>query len=419
MAPRIEAAHSSQKSYLLVVSSMDLTVHGANTKLRQSALPSLNEVAKKVTASSLPNKEMEAVDFLGIMADWDELEITIDRVFREARDGFKKGEILAELGDFETEMRKQVIRGRAVLKAMAKAQSAAQLYYRQLAEKAAREAVTKRISSLGETKQDHAKHVAKDYFGQALTNIKRSSFVLFHECILSLIYYENKGRFPIDHQGEEWFRGLRADIAIAGGLDVSFTHLFDRLTELYKSAVENHIEQTFPGEISVNTSTHTGTVFDETWKTDLVNNNQMAFHVPADLELAAGFRRIQIKSLWCANPHGPPIGDILILHRATFDGLTGPDGDPSKVRYYFILGPRNIDISSDKEPVQYYIPSFALEKQGKEGKLLNARGDLVRPAQFCHGAIGFAPECLKGLDLQNITKVIMYFTCEAISMRQT
>ncbi|KAF4340173.1 hypothetical protein FBEOM_5870 [Fusarium beomiforme] len=402
MSPKLEAAHASQKSYLVVVSSLDLTSHGADAKLKQSALAGLTQVAKKVTADSLPNKEMETVDFLGIMADWDEIEVVIDRVFREAREGFKKGEELPQLGDFEVEMRKQVIRGRTVLKAMSKAQSAAQLYYRQLAEKAARDAITEKISILGQTEQDHARHIAKRYFSQALVDIKRSVFVLFHECILSMMYYENKGSFPIDNDGQEWFKGLGADIAIDRGLKSSFMHFYERLMDLYKNAVGRHIDQIFPGEISVDTLTHTGTVFDEVWKTDLVENKQMAFHIPTDLDQVEGFRRIRIKSLW-----------------ASFDGLVGPNGDSSKVRYYFILGPRNIDISSEWEQVQYYIPAFALEKQGKDGELLNTQGALVRPALFCHGALGFAPHHLKGMDLSTVTRVTIHFTCEAVSKLQS
>ncbi|KAM0421134.1 hypothetical protein ACHAPT_011026 [Fusarium lateritium] len=393
IAAKIEAAHKSQKTYTAAAASMDLSGH------KTSALKGLTQVVSQVTATTLPVDTMEPVDFLGLMADWDEVDVNIGQIFTDIRTGLNQGTVIPALGGFETSMRNQAIRGRTLLKAMMVAQTATQLYCRQLAEEKARTAVNDRITALGINKHEDTDGLALRYFQRALIDIKRSVFVLFHECILSLIYFQNGAGFPTDHNEEEVFKGLTANLSIGNGSKgLTFDHFYDVLQAQLGAAVAADIEQTIPGGIIVDTSKDAGTVFDRDWKSCLVDNNEMAFHVPTTLQDAEGWRRVRIRSLW-----------------ATFDGLD----DQENARYYFILGPRNIDISSGWDPVQFYIPPFALEKKGMEGDHLDRKDLLVRPALFGDGTLGFDPQHITGLSLASISKITVTFKCEAISRRQS
>ncbi|RSL89624.1 hypothetical protein CDV31_015841, partial [Fusarium ambrosium] len=268
-----------------------------------------------------------------------------------------------------------------------------------LAEEKARAAITEKIKGLGVSKHEDTDGFALRYFRRALVDIERSIFVLFHECILSLIYFQNGAGFPVNHNDEEVFNGLAANLSISdGSKGPTFAHFYSVLLEQLATAVAAGVEQTIPGDIVVDTVKHLGTVIDSNWKSFLVDNNQMTFRVPSTLKEAKGWRRVRISSLW-----------------ATFDG---PIDHPERVPYYFILGPRNIDQSSTWEPVQFYIPPFPLQKQWKDGQYID-KDALVKPALFCDGTLGFEPDRIADLNLSDISRIAITFECEAISSLQS
>ncbi|RMJ09476.1 hypothetical protein CDV36_010919 [Fusarium kuroshium] len=272
---------------------MDLSEH------HDSALKGLAQVVKQVTAKTLPVDAMEPADFLGLLADWDLVDVHVGEIFGDIRTGLDPGTVIPELGEFETAMRNQSIRGRTLLKAMMAAQTVTQLYCRQLAEEKARAAVAEKIKALGVGKHKDTDGFALRYFRRALVDIERSIFVLFHECILSLIYFQNGSGFPANHNDEEVFNGLAANLSISdGSKGPTFDHFYSVLLEQLATAVAAGVEQTIPGDIVVDTVKHLGTVFNSDWKSCLVDNNQMTFRVPSTLKEAKGWRRVRISSLW-------------------------------------------------------------------------------------------------------------------------
>ncbi|KAH6889359.1 hypothetical protein B0T10DRAFT_548753 [Thelonectria olida] len=380
---KIQAADKSQKTYSTTAGQLDAD---------KTAADGLQKVAERITADSLPNDALAPIDFLGLMADWDEVDVSTNEVFDGIKEVLDSGESFPELGRFKSVMLNQAIRGRTVIKAMAAAQTAAQLYWRQLAERQARDAVAKKIKALETHEKDEADGFAEHYFQRALSDLKRAVFVVFHECILSLMYFHNMDGIPQEFANSEKEKRLTADMPIAdSSKSRTFEDLFAELENIVPDAMADDRGQTLPSSVIVDTTTHLGTVFDENWKSLLVDNNQITFQVPTDIEAVYEFRRVRIIKL-----------------RATFEGLDGAD----KVRYYFTLGPRNIDITSSAL-VQSYTPPFSLVKVGAGGDPLDQKGVLMRPALFCDVTLGFNPANNKGIDLSTISKIIITFDCVA------
>lgn len=90
-------------------------------------------------AALLPADATAPLDYLGILADWEEFKIDIDELFMNIADALQ-GDKVDGMSEFRTALRKLCVRGETLLEARARAQTAAIVFNRAFGEAVKREA---------------------------------------------------------------------------------------------------------------------------------------------------------------------------------------------------------------------------------------------------------------------------------------
>ena len=205
--------------------------------------------------------------------------------------------------EYQLALKKQVIRGKTVLAAMRIVQDTTQLYYRQLAERAARK---KREDELTKVSKDVAsktvdeirlRNVTRLTYQRSLVSIRRGLYLRLHECALAYLYMAGASDFPdcLKNPGP-----TVAESVVRADLETSkIKSLRESLDELvHKQTLAEANRQEAARTMAVDTVTYTKTVFRENWKELAVPDGLVQFSIPWDLlEQTSTYYRLRVMSV--------------------------------------------------------------------------------------------------------------------------
>jgi hypothetical protein len=412
LLPKLQKAYSNQSVYNKKVLILDNTTFKSIDKAQQAAAQVLKEEAERITASTMPASCMVTIDYLDILADWDQFDVEVDSMFNELQRELKEDSI-AGMPEYRLALKNQAIRGRTVVMAMRNMQEAMQFYHRQEAERVARESRTKQLHSLAskvkaESQGSIARHVLRWSLIEESINARRTLFVRVHQCLLSIIYSANSA-CAVEMLLKK--RPIKADNTAD-----QFTHFIEDLEDL-RTQVKSK-ENSFGDPVTVSTSNpkFMGPIFTRDWKECLVQYNCLYFSIPHNaIGRTKDWTRVRITEL-----------------SAKFTGLQFNPDRP--VEWDWELGPQFVDKDGDESPIQYYMPVQTLHQTSGKGEWVDKSNDFPDPTLFCNGRIVFtqSPEDMVsgmedegaasldsrpisndilGIDFTGVTEVTLSFKC--------
>ena len=204
----------------------------------------LQSGSANVSASTMPAESTNTVDYLGILADWEEFELQVDSMFNELQSDIGQDTITG-MSESRLALKAQAIRGRTMILATRNVQEAMQFYHRQLADSKARQARNDEsqitAKNAGQKSQWTLAQKALWYsLVQEFRGIRRSLFACFHQCLLSLIYASNsdeKGKTLLQRNSLKADSSVRLQLAALGTRE----HLHGRQTAWSEHGTINRI----------------------------------------------------------------------------------------------------------------------------------------------------------------------------------
>ena len=136
LAPKLMTAYKSQSVFNKRIVVLNTAFQSAE-KRREVAKGILQTGSDEISASTMPPESTDTVDFLGILADWEEFDQMVDSMFNELQREIAQDTITG-MPEYRLSLKAQAIRGRTVILAMRNVQEAMQSYHRQLADSRAR-----------------------------------------------------------------------------------------------------------------------------------------------------------------------------------------------------------------------------------------------------------------------------------------
>lgn len=281
---KIETAYNNQASFTIPLMSSD----GSQAAGRRNAnVNELRKAADGVTAHSLPKSVAARVDYLGLLADWREFDLQVDSVFKEMEADLK-GEKIGGMETYRMAMKKEVIRGETMLAALRAAYDARINYFRRRAEREARVARESELKQLSRlmlelTAEAQAWPMIKWTLQQELNSMKCTTFTMFHNCILALTYATNNVKYQ-----KTKFVNLAPDSPVEQFVKQK-TVIMQTETELSK--------QTQGFVVEVGTSVEKGAVFNEAWKTLLLEDLKVPFQILPTFSETDAYHRVRIRTV--------------------------------------------------------------------------------------------------------------------------
>lgn len=237
----------------------------------------------------------QELDYLGVMADWEELKICIDAVFEQVsscslsrnflnqydlthklqyKQDLKGDEKVSQLKEYRVALQQLCIRGLKALEAQKQLQRALNEFVDKVTQSADRQNRKKRVEAIKDklAKSAYVDHRSVEVIRQELAtkilDAKRELFLTLHQYCASLTYETGSASFP--------------DIAASSNMDQStWSTLISQLRKMRTSALgarspANRFQTTIktgPGE----------SAFPADWKRLLVSERKLYFSPPLDL----------------------------------------------------------------------------------------------------------------------------------------
>ena len=311
----------------------------------------------------------QQLDYGNLLAEWREMDISVDVTFTEIRAELGKDSIDGMV-EYQISLKKLSVRGETLVNAL---KEAYETYRQGLLLQAELMSQNKLLSSIAaaheqvlETKtlRDAAYFMIKHEMEENLAQRGRIVFNLLQEGVHALIYQTNDIRLQKDT-----FASLSPSMSAS-----ALTRLWATFTSAVIQAKQGLIQS-----ITVNAAE----AFPTEWRSLLLNDYETPFQIPPTLTTISSQHRMRIRSL-----------------SAKFPGLRRMDKSETglaKIPYTFKLGPLMIDRASPADQatsssaflIQYYMPEGRLSKQGDEGKWNNEEGTYANRALCCMGKLRF------------------------------
>lgn len=253
--------------------------------------------------SLLPAEATSPLDYLGILADWEELKIDIDELFDSIAVALG-GDQVDGMAEFRTALRKLVVRGETLLEARARAQTAAILYTRAFAEAVKREARKLEIDRMAKSMQnvpfqtrpveavrdltiqyDQAANALRALCEEKLAHLRRVAAVDLYSYMTNIMYEQCLSSFPQQLE----LSSSMTNVAWAE-VDKELLHVIS-VQQKSRSA-----QQSVP-PLSFSTDGDEGRHFSRDWKQQLTDTGRIVCRVPDDTLETRPFYRMRMDSI--------------------------------------------------------------------------------------------------------------------------
>jgi hypothetical protein len=356
----------------------------------------LKKTADKITATTLSGAADQRLDYLGLLAEWREMDICVDVAFAAIKDQLARdGETIDGMDDYKVALKKLAVRGETLVNALREAYEARSRYLLLDAEKKAREAAVAEVGALAQGVRDQrvAEAIAfmalRQRLAAQLAQHRRVVFNMLHEGVLALIYQANNVRLQKKTFGALSPALSITDLATQWG---TFKYLAVKYLQLQDQAI---------------TVGAGDGIWADGWRDSLAHELEASFWIPPTMEKLKDKHHMRIKAL-----------------HAEFVGLKRKDGTAAGLEgleYTIRLGPLMLDRAggddasgADATVVQYYMARRALQKQGSKHELVDEKADFAKRAVCCMGKVVFKKAVIdEGWDLATVTDIrlhIKYWT---------
>ncbi|KAL2065807.1 hypothetical protein VTL71DRAFT_3477 [Oculimacula yallundae] len=388
VAPKLNVALQNHAKFTAVGSDKDKR----GTKLVET----LKSTATTISSSLLGGQAGERVDYLGLLADWREMDICTDSAFAAIKEEIKDGKIDG-FDEYRLAMKKLAIRGETLVVALKDSYEARTKYLVRVAESKAIEAALDEIKNLqqkvinGQASEAIAFMSIRQQLLTELTQRRRVVFNMLHQGILALIYQSNDMKLQ---------KRVFASLSPALTAD----QLADHWDTFKRATIEAKQQQS--KELVVGTAE----AFPSSWRDLLTKDFETPFHIPPTLKALDYQHHMRIRKIY-----------------AEFVGLKRQDGTTDgidKLEYIIWLGPLMIDRASpyNNAPnskgtvVQYYMEPQQLLKSGKDNEMLDQKGDYAKRSVCCMGKVCFRKDIVEaGWNLDSITDVKLNIKYETLT----
>lgn len=350
-------------------------------------------MADQISDKAMRGIPGQAVDYLGLLAEWREFDICTNVAFVAIRAELAPDTVKG-MDDYQIAMNKLAVRGETVVNALREAYEANSRYHLLIAQKQARDSAVAEVKAVQEgvrtakTSESVAFMTIKHGLNNDLAQRSREAFVLMHEAILALLYQSNNVKL----QKEEF-------AFLSPALDSQA--LDQQWAKLSKTVPRDEQSQDF-------SLTFDASVFATGWKDLLVKDKEAPFQIPVTHPKLKRQHRLRIQRIKVA---------FMDLERK--QGSTKIDA----LEYTIALGPQMLDRARPRETssseeatvVQYYMPAINIQKQGERNELQNSMGNFAARSLCCGGKVFFDKEYVasEDWDLSTITdiKISVEYNC--------
>jgi hypothetical protein len=378
--PKINAALLNHSRFSEVSSDKD--------KRGIQLVDSLKATAGTISDTLLTGRAGERIDYLGLLADWREMDICADSAFAAIKEEIKD-ERIDGLDNYCLALKKLAIRGETLVMALKESYEARTQYLVLVAETKAKEAALDEIKNLhqmvlsDQSQEAIAFMPIRQRLMAELTQRRRVVFNMLHQGVLALVYQSNDVKLQ-----KRLFASLSPALT-AGQLANQWAN--------FKNATIKG-KQPQGKDLTVNSAE----AFPEGWHDLLTKDLETPFQIPPTLKVLGNQHRMRIREIY-----------------AEFVGLKRKDGTTNgidKIEYTIWMGPLLIDRASPHENknvpstkktvVQYYMEPQPLVKAGKDNNLLDDTGAFAKRALCYSGKVSFNKDVIEaGWDLETITDV--------------
>ncbi|KAK3365585.1 hypothetical protein B0T24DRAFT_669810 [Lasiosphaeria ovina] len=387
--PKVNAALKNHAQFSSIGSDADQR----GTKLAER----LKKTASTISDSLLAGRAGERVDYLGLMADWREMDMRTDSAFAVIKEEISAGEYVAGLDDYRLAMKSLAIRGETLVAALKDAYDARTSFLVLVAESKAKTAALAEIKTLHDRVLADASQEAVAFLPiqqrlvAELAQRRRVVFNMLHQGVLALIYQSND---------------VKLQKTRFGGLSPALTA--DQLADQWEAFKRATIDGKQPQSRDV--AVGAGDALPAAWRGLLARDLATPFQIPPTLRALQSQHHMRIRGI-----------------RAEFVGLARVDGSVAgadALEYTLWLGPLMIDRATPYASapatkgttVQYYMEAHALAKTGASNELVDDRGDYAKRAVCCSGRLVFnrADVVDAGWDLTTVTDVKLHVKYETL-----
>ncbi|KAK3934441.1 hypothetical protein QBC46DRAFT_359019 [Diplogelasinospora grovesii] len=377
--PKVNAALQNHSKFSEVGSDKDKR----GTKL----VDSLKATAGTISDRLLAGKAGERINYLGLLADWREMDICADSAFAAIKEEIKE-ETIDGLDEYRLAMKKLAIRGETLVTALKESYEARTRYLVLVAEVRAKEAALDEINSLhqkvlGDGSQEPIAFMPiRQRLVSELAQRRRAVFNMLHQGVLALVYHSND---------------VKLQKRLFGSLSPALTadQLADQWETFKKATIEGKQPQDKDLTVGAAQALPLG------WRDLLIKDIETPFQIPPTIKALTYQHHMRIRKI-----------------RAEFVGLTKRDGSTDgidKLEYTIWMGPLMIDRaspyinapSSKGTVVQYYMEPYPLVKSGKDHELIDDKHDFAKRAVCCSGRLSFRKDYVEeaGWSLETIADV--------------
>ncbi|KAI9799597.1 MAG: hypothetical protein M1833_003912 [Piccolia ochrophora] len=389
----------SPKMYAAFTNHSKFSKVGTDQNKRSKAVASdLKATAGKITETMLSGKAGERIDYLGLLAEWREMDVCADNAFAALKAEIAP-ETIDDVDTYQVALKKLAVRGETLVNALRLAYEARTEYLLLEADKKARDAALGEIQNLhqgvlsGRTHEVIAFMSIKQCLSADLAQRRRVVFNMLHNGVLALLYLSNNVKLQ-----KEKFALLSPALPA--------TQLTNHWAQLKKATVE--YKQAQGRELSVGAAE----AFPIGWRDLLINDLEAPFQIPPALDELSDKHHMRIRAM-----------------HATFVGLTRTDGtttDLDHLEYTIGLGPLMFDRvcphetapSTEATVVQYYMTRSSLSKQGRKNNFIDDRHDFARRALCCVGKVSFKKKTVAVWNLATITDVRLHVEYETLGFEE-